>query len=180
MVQNTLAKQKSNLNRIRSYLLTQLRDKNVTDCQILSVAMRIVNRLDWSAQEVAHHLLGLQLVKCIRDFAAVNFWPLDEQDTLVEPEDGQFQKRGQSWLEKYMMRMSCTLGSEDQLKDMTLFNSVQNWNISNNIVWRRPRALARVLHMFPIYKSAPNGPGFEDYCRVKMMLHHPFSEPSEL
>ena len=34
--------------------------------------------------------------------------------------------------------------------------------------------------MFPIYKSAPNGPGFEDYCWVKMMLHHPFSEPSEL
>ncbi|SLM38641.1 P-loop containing nucleoside triphosphate hydrolase [Lasallia pustulata] len=31
-----------------------------------------------------------------------------------------------------------------------------------------------------MYKSAPNGPGFEDYCRVKMMLHHPFSEPSEL
>ena len=150
----------------------------------LSVAMRVMNQLigerDWSAQEVAHHLLGLQLVNCTRDFATVDFRPLDEQDTLAEPENGQFRKKGQSWLEKYMMRSSYTLCSEDRLEDVTLFEFVRSWDVSNNRVRRRSRAPARVLHMFPMYKSTPNGPGFEDYCRVKMMLHHPFSEPSEL
>ena len=29
-----------------------------------------------------------------------------------------------------MMRMSCTLGSEDQLEDVTLFDFVWNWNIT--------------------------------------------------
>ena len=52
--------------------------------------------------------------------------------------------------------------------------------MSNNIVWRRSRAPARVLQMFSMYQSAPDRPGFEDYCWVKMMLHHPFSEPSKL
>ena len=79
-----------------------------------------------------------------------------------------------------MVRKSYTHNSEDQLEDVTLFDFVWHWNVSNNTVRRRPRAPARVLQMFPMYQSAPDRPGFEDYCRVKMMLHHPFSEPSEL
>ena len=30
--------------------------------------------------------------------------------------------------------------------------------------------------MFSIYQSASDRPGFEDYCQVKIMLYHPFSE----
>ena len=47
-------------------------------------------------------------------------------------------------------------------------------------VRRRPRALPRVLNLFPRYSRDPEGPEYEQYCRVKLMLHHPFSEPSEL
>ena len=34
--------------------------------------------------------------------------------------------------------------------------------------------------MFSMYQSASGRSGFKDYCWVKMMLHHPFSELSEL
>ena len=34
--------------------------------------------------------------------------------------------------------------------------------------------------MFPMYQSASGRSGFKDYCWVKMMLHHPFFELSEL
>ena len=34
--------------------------------------------------------------------------------------------------------------------------------------------------MFSIYQLASDRSGFEDYCWVKMMLYHPFFEPSEL
>ena len=48
--------------------------------------------------------------------------------------------------------------------------------MSNNIVQQCSRAPVRVLQMFPMYQSASDRPGFKDYCQVKMMLHHPFSE----
>ena len=65
----------------------------------LSVIMRVINQLisecDWSAQEVTHHLLELQLVNCTCDFATIDFWSLNEQNTLAEPENDQFQKKEQ-------------------------------------------------------------------------------------
>ena len=52
--------------------------------------------------------------------------------------------------------------------------------MSNNIVQQCSRASVRVLQMFSMYQSASDRSGFEDYCWIKMMLHHSFSEPSEL
>ena len=34
--------------------------------------------------------------------------------------------------------------------------------------------------MFSMYQSASDRSGFEDYCQVKMMLHHPFFKPFKL
>jgi hypothetical protein len=43
------------------------------------------------------------------------------------------------------------------------------------MTWRiRPRASPRVINYFPRYANDPKLPTYIDYCRVKLMLHHPF------
>ena len=94
----------------------------------LSVTMRVINQLigecNWFTQEVAYHLLRIQLGNCICDFTTVNFLSLNKQNTFAESENSQFQKKEQFWLEKYMMHLLYTLCLENWLENVTLFKFV--------------------------------------------------------
>ena len=38
----------------------------------------------------------------------------------------------------------------------------------------------RVINYFPRYSGNPTSDQYEDYCRVRLMLHHPFGCPTDL
>jgi hypothetical protein len=68
--------------------------------------------------------------------------------------------------------------NEDLRDSVTLFDWIQDWDWSK--FRRRARALSRVINYFPRYSSDPESSSYEDYCRVKLMLHHPFEEWDDL
>jgi hypothetical protein len=48
-------------------------------------------------------------------------------------------------------------------------------------MWRaRPRALVQVINYIPRYLNDPRGEQYTEYCRVKLMLHYPFTDWTNL
>jgi hypothetical protein len=69
----------------------------------------------------------------------------------------------------------------DQLlwADVTYLDFLLHYNFKSvDAIKPRPSARERVLNYRPRYK--PEGASREDYCRVKMMLHHPFTSMEQL
>ena len=122
-----------------------------------STATRVINALigerDWSAQEVTHHLLGLDLVSSSRDTIALDMRPPGELQSAIQIDiAGDLVKQGESWLEKYQERQSYrTELSPEVIHSVTLFEFSQFWQVVNQRITRRPRAPARVLNIFPAY-----------------------------
>jgi hypothetical protein len=64
------------------------------------------------------------------------------------------------------------------LTDLTLLDWLQHFDF---YTWRRRcRAKLRVINYFLRYKPLPGLPEFEDYCRIKLMLHYAFTDISDL
>lgn len=64
------------------------------------------------------------------------------------------------------------------LAAVSLFEWLRAWNW---FTWvKRPRAPLRVINYFPRYASNPSSTEYDDYCRVRLMLHHPFQQLTDL
>lgn len=99
----------------------------------------------------------------------------DQQDLIVL-ESGSV-TAGRSVLRKYCDRLTDAPGNPTLLT-LPLYEWLRTWNWSQ---WRvRPRAPPRVINYYPRYSSDPTTPSFTDYCRVKLMLHHPFTVETDL
>jgi hypothetical protein len=49
------------------------------------------------------------------------------------------------------------------------------------MIWRlRPLTKPQVINYFPQYKSDPHLEEYSDYCRVRLILHHPFIDWDDL
>jgi ATP-dependent DNA helicase PIF1 len=153
-----------------------------TNHPVLTAAIKMMNTLlierDWSAQEVMHHLLGLSLVVSSRQVVSVDL--RQDQVALVEATEEGFQKKGLSILAKYTNRLSYTCPDDVDSQNITLFDFARHWNVQKDALLRRPRAKARCLNIFPRFSSDAEGEDYEQFCRLKMMLHHPFVEPESL
>ncbi|KAH7038972.1 hypothetical protein B0J12DRAFT_606491, partial [Macrophomina phaseolina] len=143
---------------------------------LLSLVSRVMNKLlgerDWSTQEVSHLLLNLPLQQGSRTVINVDCRPEDQQPITFDIDRGQT-KGKMSLLQRYKQRC------EDEaapafLENLTYLDMLLNFNFTGQSSrWsRRTRGRPRVLNYFPRYK--PEGSQYEDYCRVKMMLHHKF------
>jgi ATP-dependent DNA helicase PIF1 len=146
---------------------------------LLSFVSKMLNKLigerDWSAQEVSHILLGLQTQDASRDTITVDCRPEELQQDIVTVEEGAVNAK-RSPIRRYRDRLKDA--ADPTLRTVTLFAWLQSWNWTT---WRlRPRAPRRVLNYYPKYSNDPTSPHFLDYCRVKLMLHHPFTEFTDL
>jgi hypothetical protein len=65
-------------------------------------------------------------------------------------------------------------GGDGGLRDVTLWAFVRLWSVSGETVRRRPRAAPRMVNLYPRYFYRPTHATYEDFCRAKMMLHHPW------
>src|SRR5436305_6371606 len=132
---------------------------------------KLVGERDWSAQEICHLLLNLPLSSGSRNTLNVNCWPLDQQPSRIVIENGEVNNAGRLVFENYM-------GRPPELSNLTLLDFLRNFDHRN--YKRRPKALPRVLQYFPRYKAERDSAQYEDYCHVKMMLHHPFRDIDDL
>ena len=79
-------------------------------------------------------------------------------------------------------------GLDVDVADVTLFEFIQDWvvqkvkidDVQSEIVQRWSRAKSRVLQIFSKYSYLPDGEQYENYCQVKLMLHHLFVDFSDL
>ncbi|EED12031.1 hypothetical protein TSTA_001030 [Talaromyces stipitatus ATCC 10500] len=132
-------------------LLPTLNQKN----PFLSIVMKMINRLigehDWSAQEVLHLLLNIPLQIASRDAG----------------DDGEAVQRGLSVYEKYKRRPLL-------FEDITYLHFLQRFDFRKvNNPYERQHVLDRVLNYFPIYNAERQQ---DDYAHIKLMLHHPFRQ----
>jgi len=144
---------------------------------LFSLTSKLMNKLigerDWSAQEVCHILLGLPLQQGSRQVVTLDCRPEHSQDAMVTIENDNI-AAGQSVLDKYKSR-----GVEiEALRNVTLLDFLRCYNFVSKRP--RPRALPRIINYFPRYNSDLSSRDYEDFCRVKMMLHHPFTNVRDL
>ncbi|PVH71138.1 hypothetical protein DL98DRAFT_398523, partial [Cadophora sp. DSE1049] len=83
-----------------------------------------------------------------------------------------------SALQRYRDRLTDTAYGNSALPTLCLFDCLQSWDW---MIWKpRPRASPRVINYFPRYSHDSQSPTYSDYCRVKLMLHHPFTGWADL
>lgn len=148
---------------------------------LLSFVSRMLNKLigerDWSAQEVSHLLLQLPVQKASRALVTLDCRPEHMQQDLIALESGEITTQ-RSVLQRYRDRLKDTANGNAALPGLSLFDCLRNWDW---LTWRiRPRAAARVINYFPRYPKDPKSTTHSDYCRVKLMLHHPFVDWADL
>ena len=79
-------------------------------------------------------------------------------------------------------------GSDINVANVTLFKFVRDWVVQKvkrdgvqlEVVQKQLKAKFRVLRIYSKYSYLPDGEQYENYCRVKLMLHHPFVDLSDL
>ncbi|KAG7009693.1 ATP-dependent DNA helicase [Physcia stellaris] len=146
--------------------------ENPLTSYITKILNKTIVERDWSAQEICHILLGLDLRDSSRAVESLDLRPLHKQRRVVS-----FDCRGDNdeltvtdtKLEKYC-------GRKDTKENMTLFQSVRNyrWNARTEDFTSRREV---VVNAFPKYKDEKDS---DNYCRAKLMLHHPFREIEDL
>ena len=64
------------------------------------------------------------------------------------------------------------------LLSISLFEWLREWNW---ILWtKRPHALEQVINYYPRYSSDLSSEAYNDYCCMRLMLHHPFTSLLDL
>ena len=153
---------------------------------ITSFAARLLNKLvgerDWSAQEISHILLKIPQQKSTRQCMVLDCRPDQAQDRHIRFDDGEAGedmgvKEGLSAYKRYKLRIEHANGGE-HLRDVTLIDWLQHYNA--NKFQPLSKGKPRAVSFFPRYKSNPADDEYEDYCRVKMMLSHPFENVEDL
>ena len=143
---------------------------------------KLVGERDWSAQEISHILLKIPQQKSTRQCIVLDCRPEQAQDRHIRFDDSEagedmVVKEGLSAYKRYKLRIQHANGGE-HLKGVTLIDWLQHYNV----IKFQPlsKGKSRPVGFFPRYDSNPTGDGYEDYCRTKMMLSHPFEIVEDL
>ncbi|KID59396.1 ATP-dependent DNA helicase PIF1, partial [Metarhizium hybridum] len=153
---------------------------------IASLAARLLNKLigerDWSAQEISHILLKIPQQKSTSQCMVLDCRPDQAQDRHIQFDDGEaggnmVVKEGLSAYKRYKLRIEHARGGE-RLRDVTLIDWLQHYDASK--FQRLSKGKPRTVTFFPHYKSNPTDDEYEDYCRVEMMLSHPFEKVEDV
>ena len=134
---------------------------------------KLVGERDISAQEVCHILLGESLQEGSRNVITLDCRPEKEQADQIAFQDNDLEEK-MTVLDRYKKRNM----QDETLRNLTLLEFLRLYD--HKKYRPRPKASPRIISYFPYYKSIPASKQYEDYCRVKMMLHHPFLNVQDL
>ncbi|EFY94197.1 ATP-dependent DNA helicase PIF1 [Metarhizium robertsii ARSEF 23] len=170
-------KSSTSYTELQAQVLPYMNDR----APLLSFVSKMLNKLigerDWSAQEISHILLQLPVQKSSRMLVGLDCRPDNVQRDLIVLESGEVTAQ-RLVLRRYQDRLADTKHGNAALVDLSLFDCLRHWDW---LTWKvRPRASPRVINYYPRYLNDPESPDYSDYCRVRLMLHHPFVDWDDL
>src|SRR3981081_2558722 len=138
---------------------------------------KLIGERDWSAQEISHVLLQLPVQRSSRMLVSLDCRPEEDHPDLIVLESGEISTQ-RSALQRYRDRLRDTGNENATLLGLSLFDCLQYWDW---LTWRvRPQANPWVINYYPWYLNDSKSQTYSDYCRVKLMLHHPFVDWRDL
>ena len=162
---------------LQSQIIPYINERSPLHSFVSRMLNKLIGERDWSAQEISHLLLQLPVQHSSRTLVSLDCRPDKDQPDLIVLESGELQAQ-RSPLRRYCERLTDTANQNPALPGLSLFDCLRSWD------WRtwkvRPRATPRVINYFPRYLDDPSSEAYPDYCRVKLMLHHPFTDYSDL
>ncbi len=121
---------------------------------------KMISERDWSAQEVCHLLLDRHLRDSSRQVADLDTRPNDVQRRRLNMSS--VVSLGDTWIERYCAR-------DESLDDTSLMNTMRCYRWERKAF--RDIGNPRVLNLYPRPNQTKD---YGEWCRVKIMLHHPF------
>lgn len=139
---------------------------------------KMLGERTYSAQETAHLLLGIPLVRASVTFQTI-YTGTDGgyRELAVQEADTESGAMGEnedlvtddSWLQRYMKRPP-----EMEVLSLQDVLSTHSWRKSK---WCKKRNTTKtVLRVYPRFSPNPEDDHYDDYCRTKVILHHPFRD----
>ncbi|EEQ31187.1 ATP-dependent DNA helicase PIF1 [Microsporum canis CBS 113480] len=139
---------------------------------VVKMLNSLVGERDWSAQEVCHLFLCDGLVQTSREVIKLQCAPERAASDVAQITPEREIRRTRTPWEKYQSR-------PQEGEDITLLDYLRHYNHIGQ--WRRrPRAKARCINFYPRYSPDPLHDDYSKYCRVKMLLHHPYRREADL
>jgi ATP-dependent DNA helicase PIF1 len=148
-----------------------------TACQ--KMLNKMLGERTYSAQETAHLLLGIPLVRASATFKTVYIGPDgSNRELAVQDPDAELAAGGgedenlvtdDSWIQRYMNR-------SPEMEALSLQDVLTKYS------WRKSKWCTKrdktktVLRVYPRFSPNPEDEHYEDYCRTKVILHHPFRD----
>ena len=170
-------KSSASYSELQAQVLPCVNDRAPLQSFVSRMLNKLIGERDWSAQEVSHILLQLPVQKSSRMVVSLDCRPEEAQRDLIVLESGEMTAQ-RSPLRRYRERLADTQNAAPALFDLSLFDCLRSWDW---LTWRvRPRASPRVINYYPRYLNDPESPSYSDYCRVRLMLHHPFVDWDDL
>lgn len=170
-------KSSASYTELQAQVLPCVNDRAPLQSFVSRMLNKLIGERDWSAQEVSHILLQLPVQKSSRMVVSLDCRPEEAQRDLIVLESGEITAQ-RSPFRRYRDRLADTKNGNAALLDLSLFDCLRSWDW---LTWRvRPRASRRVINYYPRYLNDPESPGYADYCRVRLMLHHPFVDWDDL
>ena len=78
-----------------------------------------------------------------------------------------------NWIDRYERR---NIGVDTELSDVSLLRIFRRYNYTDGKFVKRPRARPRVVIVWPGYIPDKSDPAmYENWCRAKLQLHHPYT-----
>lgn len=127
-------------------------------------------------------MLKIPQQKSTRQCMVLDCRPDQAQDRHIQFDDGEagedmVVREGLSVYKRYKLRIGHA-NSGEHLRDVTLIDWLQYYNVLR--FQPLSKGKPRPVGFFPQYKSNPTEDEYKDYCRVKMMLSHPFENVEDL
>ena len=144
-----------------------LRNDNPNDPSIKAfqkLLIHTVGERDYSAQETCHLLLQIPLYHSSRNFASLNLnkeanrWLHDSEHN----ENNEVKKTDPSPLQRYCSRST-------ELSDVSLFRLYLQYKLVRG-EWVKC-SKENIVRIWPRPSPIKNGPQWEEFCRVKVLLH---------
>jgi ATP-dependent DNA helicase PIF1 len=155
-------------------ILPSINETNPLISMVAKLMNKLVGERDFSTQEVCHMLLDLPLANTSRTVISVDCRPEVNQPVGFDVE-GSRVVRGKTLLQKYKTR-------DVEYENLTYHHILTRFEMSGKSIKPLARASTkdRICRFFPLYSSNPQDDTYEEYCRVKLMLHHTFHEVKDL
>ena len=142
----------------------------------LSLVQKSINKLasekDISCQEIHHGIQRLNYVNCSRDVLSVDCHPWHEMRQLFFLGDERQVGESKTVLRHYQRR-------PEELEFVSSFRYLRELDHKK----QRPHHHAKpcILLYRPMYRSDPtNTETYIEFCRVKLQLHHPFRDATDI